>query len=164
MFSRCFVKSFQYNQDHNMYIAGVIQLFAIMFFGGVSCYSMACAALRPRGTPCVLTVQTHTGLPQLLSRHSGFYSYSITAATATTNVNLLCGIHRTQWGIKYWNTTSTQYFLIPSSSSPSISTTWHGNPFYFWWWTVAIISVWMTEILQGRVNRHLAYPTTDWPW
>lgn len=84
----------------------------------LSWYPIVCAALRTRGTPCVLTVQTHTGLPQALSRHSGFYSYSITAPTATTNVNLLCGIHRTQWGNKYRNTTSTQYFLIPSPSSP----------------------------------------------
>lgn len=79
-------------------------------------FHIVCAALQPRGTPCVLTVQTHSGLPQA-SRHSGFYSYSITAPTATTNVNLLCGIHRTQWGNKYRNTTSTQYFLIPSPSS-----------------------------------------------
>lgn len=84
----------------------------------LSWYSKVCAALTTRGTPCVLTVQTHTGLLQPLSRHSDFCSYSITATTATTNVNLLCGIHRTQWGKKYRNTTSTQYFLIPSPSSP----------------------------------------------
>lgn len=84
----------------------------------LSWYSVVCTALWTRGSPCVLTVQTHTGLPQSFSRHNDLDSYSITAPTATTNVNLLCGIHRTQWGNKYRNTTSTQYFLIPSPSSP----------------------------------------------
>lgn len=147
-----------HSHDHNMYIASFIQMFVTMSSWETSWYSIVCAAFQLRGTPCVLTVQTHTSSPQLLSRHSGFYSYSITATTATTNVNLLGGIHRTQWGIKYRNTTSTQYFLIPTSSSPPISTTWHGDPFYCWWWTVAAISVWGTEILQGHANRHLAYP------
>lgn len=124
-----------------MYIESFIQMFVTMSSSEISWYSIVCAAFQPRGTPCVLTVQTHTSLPQLLSRHSGFYSYSITATTATTNVNLLGGIHRTQWGIKYRNTTSTQYFLIPTSSSPLSPPPDTRNPFYCWWWTVATISV-----------------------
>lgn len=71
-----------------MYIPSLIQVFDI--------YLLICAALQARGTLCVLTVQTHTGLHQPLSKHGGLYS--TTAPTATTNVNLFCGIHRTQWG------------------------------------------------------------------
>lgn len=101
-----------HKQDRIMYISSFIQVVDIF----VDILRLCCLSIR--GTPCVLTVQTHTGLPQPLSRHSGSYSYCITAPTATTKVNLLCGIHRTQWGKKYWNTTSTQHFRIPSSSSP----------------------------------------------
>lgn len=56
-----------------MYIASLMHNFY-----DISLYSVVCAALQPRGTPCVLTLQTHTGLPPLC-RHSGLHSCSITA-------------------------------------------------------------------------------------
>lgn len=79
-------------------------------------YSMYCLA-NQRFSLCPHCANSYR-LTSTSIRHSDFYSYSITAPTATTNVNLLCGIHRTQWGNKYRNTTSTHYFLIPSPSSP----------------------------------------------
>lgn len=89
-----------------------------ILFCHIPLYFVVCATLQPRGTPCVLTLQTHTGLPQPLCRHSGLYSCSITVSTISNHLNLFRGTHWTQWGIKYRNTTSTQYFFIRSSSSP----------------------------------------------
>lgn len=85
-------------------------------------------------------------------------STAVTAPTATTNVKPLCGVHRTQWGNKHWNhTTSTQYLLIPSSSplSPPLNMGIHftvaDSSYHVW-------SVWGTIILQGHMSRHSVYP------
>lgn len=90
--------------------------------------------LRARGTPCVLTAQTHTGLPRPLQRQ-----YNSTHSHNT--VNLLCGVRRTQWGNRYRNTTSTQYFLIPSPSSPPYLHHPTRETFYSRWWTVDAIFI-----------------------
>lgn len=94
-------------------------------------------------------------------------SFRLTSASTATveqhpqpqlYVNLLCGTHRTQWGKQCWNTTSTQYLPYSKSIITTTSTIWHGSLFYLRWGTVATISLWGTEILQGHANRHLAYP------
>lgn len=133
-------------------------------FWHLSWYSKVRAALRTRGTPCVLTVQTHTGLPQPLSRHNGFYSYSITAPTATTNVHVLCGIHRTQWGKKNTGTRpqlSTSLFQV------------HHHPYlhHLTWESILFLVVDSSHHFSLR-DRNTPRPreqtprisTTDWCW
>lgn len=79
-------------------------------------HSRVCAALRTQRYSLCPHCVLMQALPQPLSRHSASYSYRATAPTAY--VYPLRGIHRTQWGNKYRNTTSTHYFPIPSPSSP----------------------------------------------
>lgn len=110
-----------------------------------------------RGTPCVLTVQSHTGSPQPLSRHSGFYSCSMTSTTsATANVKSSVA-HIGHSGTKKVEHNLNSVLPYFKSIITPTSTTWHGTHL-LWWWPLAAISVWGTEILWGHSNRHLAYP------
>lgn len=115
-----------------------------------------CAALWTRGTPCVLTCansyrltwrskQTQAAKTLLQLQHNSTHSHLNQLWLTSDTVGQQTPEHNLN--------------SVPSySKSINISTIWHGNPLYFWWWTVATISVWGTEILQGHANRHFAYP------
>lgn len=126
-------------------------------------YSKVCAALATRGTPCVLTVRTHTGLPQPLSRHSGFYSYCITAPTATTNVN--CSV--AYIGHSGAKNTGTQ----PQLSTSLFQVHHHPYLHHLTWESIFLLVVDSSHHFSLR-DRNTPRPreqtprisTTDWCW
>lgn len=121
-----------------MYTAGFIQVLKIssslgdvMVFFWLGCLKSKRYSLCPH---CAYSYRLTSTPKQTHAARATAASTTRTAPTATANVTWPCGVHRTQWGDRHWNHTT-------STLSTSLSQVHHHPYLHHLTWESILLSV-----------------------